>query len=237
MTSILNVPAANQLLVELPEVERNAFMAACDTVELSFGEVLLQPTETFTHVYFPIDSFISLIVVIDTSKRLEVAMAGREGMLGSSLALGIDEAPLLALVQGAGSALRMTAESFQQLLPGSPVLHQRLKRYIYVVMKQLATSAACNHFHRIEERLARWLLITQDRAGTDQLNLTHEFLAMMLGVRRAGITLAAIALQARGLIRYQRGTITVLDRLGLIEASCDCYSDDCALYAKMLPGI
>ena len=159
-------------------------------------------------------------------------MAGREGMLGSSLVLGIDEAPLLALVQGAGSALRIDAGAFQQLLLSTPVLHQRLKRYIYVVMKQLATSAACNHFHRIEERLARWLLMTQDRAGTDQLNLTHEFLA---GVRRAGITLAAIAMQTRGLIRYQRGTITVLDRLGLIEASCECYSDDCALYAKMLP--
>ncbi|MEL7894110.1 Crp/Fnr family transcriptional regulator [Vreelandella neptunia] len=237
MTSILNVPAANQLLVELPEVERNAFMAACETVELSFGEVLLQPTETFTHVYFPIDSFISLIAVVGTDSRLEVAMAGREGMLGMPLVLNVEETQLIALVQGAGSALRMTAESFQRLLPDSPVLHQRLKRYIYVVMTQLATSAACNHFHRIEERLARWLLMTQDRAGTDQLNLTHEFLAMMLGVRRAGITLAAIALQARGLIRYQRGTITVLDRPGLIEASCECYRDDCALYAKMLPVI
>ena len=237
MTSILNVPAANQLLVELPEVERNAFMAACETVELSFGEVLLQPTETFTHVYFPIDSFISLIAVVGTDSRLEVAMAGREGMLGMPLVLNVEETQLIALVQGAGSALRMTAESFQRLLPDSPVLHQRLKRYIYVVMTQLATSAACNHFHRIEERLARWLLMTQDRAGTDQLNLTHEFLAMMLGVRRAGITLAAIALQAHGLIRYQRGTITVLDRPGLIEASCECYRDDCALYAKMLPVI
>ncbi|MBS3670074.1 MULTISPECIES: Crp/Fnr family transcriptional regulator [Halomonadaceae] len=237
MTSILNVPAANQLLVELPEVERNAFMAACETVELSFGEVLLQPTETFTHVYFPIDSFISLIAVVGTDSRLEVAMAGREGMLGMPLVLSVEETQLIALVQGAGSALRMTAESFQRLLPDSPVLHQRLKRYIYVVMTQLATSAACNHFHRIEERLARWLLMTQDRAGTDQLNLTHEFLAMMLGVRRAGITLAAIALQARGLICYQRGTITVLDRPGLIEASCDCYRDDCALYTKMLPMI
>lgn len=237
MTSILNVPAANQLLVELPEVERNAFMAACETVELSFGEVLLQPTETFTHVYFPIDSFISLIAVVGTDSRLEVAMAGREGMLGMPLVLSVEETQLIALVQGEGSALRMNAESFQRLLPDSPVLHQRLKRYIYVVMTQLATSAACNHFHRIEERLARWLLMTQDRAGTDQLNLTHEFLAMMLGVRRAGITLAAIALQARGLICYQRGTITVLDRPGLIEASCDCYRDDCALYTKMLPMI
>ncbi|EHJ92691.1 Crp/Fnr family transcriptional regulator [Vreelandella boliviensis] len=235
MTSFFHVLNANRLLTELPTVERDGFMAVCENVELSFGEVLFQPTETITHAYFPIDSFISLIVVLDSDNRLEVAMAGREGMLGSSLVLGIEETPLLALVQGAGSALRITAENFQQLLLCSPVLHQRLKRYIYVVMKQLATSAACNHFHRIEGRLARWLLMTQDRAGSDQLNLTHEFLAMMLGVRRAGITLAAIALQARGLIRYQRGTITVLDRLGLIEASCECYNEDCALYAKMLP--
>lgn len=235
MASILNVPAANQLLFKLPEVERQAFMAKCETVKLTFGEVLLQPVEFFTHVYFPIDSFISLISVIDTDNRLEVAMAGREGMLGMPLILNVKETQLIALVQGAGSALRMTAERFQRLLLVSPILHQRLKRYIYVAMSQLATSAACNHFHRIEERLARWLLMTQDRAGTDQLNLTHEFLAMMLGVRRAGITLAAIAMQARGLICYQRGTIMVLDRLGLIEASCECYSKDCALYAKMLP--
>ncbi|MCC5902402.1 MAG: Crp/Fnr family transcriptional regulator [Halomonas sp.] len=235
MTSILHAPAANQLLAGLPSIERTAFIAACETVELPFGEILFQPTDTVSHVYFPIDSFISLIAVIDTDNRLEVAMAGREGMLGSSLVLGIEEAPLLALVQGAGSALRMNAVNFQQLLFSSPVLHQRLKRYLYVTMKQLATSSACNHFHRIEERLARWLLMTQDRAGSDQLYLTHDFLAMMLGVRRAGITLAAIALQTRGLIRYQRGAITVLNRKGLIEASCECYSEDCALYAKVLP--
>lgn len=237
MTSFFHVLNANRLLTELPAVERDSFIAACETVELSFGEVLFQPTETITHVYFPIDSFISLIAVVGTDSRLEVAMAGREGMLGMPLVLSVEETQLIALVQGAGSALRMTAESFKRLLPDSPVLHQRLKRYIYVVMTQLATSAACNHFHRIEERLARWLLMTQDRAGTDQLNLTHEFLAMMLGVRRAGITLAAIALQARGLIRYQRGVITVLDRSGLIAASCECYSEDCALYAKMLPTL
>lgn len=237
MTSFFHVLNANRLLAELPAIERDNFIAACETVDLSFGEILFQPTETITHVYFPIDSFISLIAVVGTDSRLEVAMAGREGMLGIPLVLSVEEAQLVALVQGAGSALRMPAESFQRLLLDSPVLHQRLKRYIYVVMSQLATSAACNHFHRIEERLARWLLMTQDRAGTDQLNLTHEFLAMMLGVRRAGITLAAIALQARGLIRYQRGSITVLDRPGLIEASCECYSEDCALYAKMLPKL
>lgn len=188
MTSILHAPDANQLLAELPEVERNAFMADCETVELTFGDVLLQPTDTVAHVYFPIDSFISMIVVIDNDSRLEVAMAGREGMLGSSLILGVAEAPLLALVQGAGSAFRVSAANFQRRLLDSPVLHQRLKKYLYVVMRQLAQSTACIHFHQIEARLARWLLMTQDRAGSDQLQLTHEFLAMMLGVRRAGIT-------------------------------------------------
>jgi CRP-like cAMP-binding protein len=234
MTSLIHVPVANQLLAELPAGERDAFMIASETVELAFGEVLVEPGEPVTHVYFPLDSFISLIVILDDHNRLEVALAGREGMLGTSLVLGIEEAPLRALVQGAGSALRMSAASFQRLLLNSPALHQRLKRYLYVVMNQLARTAACTHFHQVEARLARWLLMTQDRAGTDRLRLTHEFLAMMLGVRRSGITLAAIALQTRGLIRYQRGEITVLDRPGLIRASCGCYTADCALYAKVL---
>ncbi|MFC7366880.1 Crp/Fnr family transcriptional regulator [Vreelandella zhaodongensis] len=233
MTSIFHAADANQLLADLPVAERDAFIATCETVQLTFGEVLYQPTQQVTHAYFPIDSFISQIAILVDS-RLEVAMAGREGMLGISLVLGVEEAPLLALVQGEGQALRINAANFQRLLLSSPVLHQRLKRYLYVVMNQLANSAACIHFHRIEERLARWLLMTHDRAKTNTLQLTHEFLAMMLGVRRAGITLAAIALQTRGLIRYHRGEIIIIDRQGLIEASCKCYADDCALYSKML---
>ncbi|UYV18322.1 Crp/Fnr family transcriptional regulator [Halomonas qaidamensis] len=234
MTSVFHATDANQLLAELPTAERDALMAICDTVQLSFGEVLFQPTDTITHVYFPIDSFISQIVILTMDSRLEVSMAGREGMLGISLVLGIAETPLLALIQGEGLALRINAASFQQLLLNAPVLHQRLKRYLYVVISQLANSAACIHFHRIEERLARWLLMTQDRAKSDSLQLTHEFLAMMLGVRRAGITLAAIALQTRGLIRYHRGEIIIIDRSGLIKAACKCYTDDCALYTRML---
>ncbi|WP_404471346.1 Crp/Fnr family transcriptional regulator [Vreelandella venusta] len=234
MTSVVHIPMMNQLLATLPERERSACLAACDTVELAFGEVLFQSGDTVSHVYFPIDSFISLIATIDADSQLEVAMVGREGMLGTSLVLGVDEVPLLALVQGAGTALRIDATRFQQLLAESPVLYQRLKSYLYVVMYQFAKSAACDHFHRIEPRLARWLLMTQDRAGSDQLQLTHDFLAMMLGVRRAGITIAAIALQSRGLIRYHRGEITVLDRPGLIEASCECYIEDCTLYNRVL---
>ncbi|QNI02786.1 Crp/Fnr family transcriptional regulator [Halomonas sp. SH5A2] len=234
MTSIFHVADANQLLAGLPSFEQDAFIVTCETVELAFGEVLLEPTEAVNHVYFPIDSFISLIASLDSNDQLEVAMAGREGMFGTSLVLGVDESPLLALVQGAGTAFRLNAINFQALLLKCPVLHQRLKHYIYIVMRQLSQTAACNHFHRIEERLARWLLMTQDRAGGDQLHLTHEFLAMMLGVRRSGVTLAAISLQNRGLIHYQRGEINILDRPGLIEAACGCYKQDCALYNRIL---
>ncbi len=237
MTSFLNVPNVNDLLAELPDVELNALLADCETVELTFGQELFQPGDMVTHVYFPIDSFISLLAVIDGGTRLEVTMAGREGMLGTSLVLGINEAPLLALVQGSGVALRISSARFEWLLEKCPVLHQRLNKYLYVVMTQLAKSAACNHFHPIEARLARWLLMTEDRANSDQLQLTHEFLAIMLGVRRAGVSMAASALQARGLIRYRRGAVVVLDRPGLIKAACECYTEDCALYARVMGSL
>ncbi|MBD3894743.1 Crp/Fnr family transcriptional regulator [Halomonas sp. ML-15] len=234
MTPRHAIPAANQLLFGLPPTEHAAFMAACEPATLVFGEVLVEPGAVIEHVYFPVDSFISLIVSLDDGDRLEVAMAGREGMMGVSLLLGVRESPLCALVQGAGAALRMDAARFQHLLLSCPALHKRLLRYLYVVMNQLAQTAACTHFHQVEARLARWLLMTHDRASSNNLQLTHEFLAVMLGVRRAGITQAAMALQARGLISYQRGNITVLDRAGLIEASCGCYHADRLLYARVL---
>jgi CRP-like cAMP-binding protein len=227
-------PMTNQLLVGLPDDEQSGFMGACDPVELVFGEMLVEPGASIRHVYFPLEGFISFIVGLDDGSRLEVAMAGREGMFGISLILGVEASPLYALVQGAGTALRMAAVDFQHLLLGSPVLHRRLKRYLYVIMDQMAQSAACTHFHQVESRLARWLLMTQDRADSDSLRLTHEFLATMLGVRRAGITLAALALQSRGLIRYHRGDITVLDREGLIDASCGCYAADRRRYHRVM---
>ncbi|GHC23089.1 Crp/Fnr family transcriptional regulator [Aidingimonas halophila] len=227
-------PAANRLLQELPAVEHAAFMAACEPVNLVFGKVLVEPGALIEQVYFPLDGFISLIVSLDDGDRLEVAMAGREGMMGVSLLLGVEESPLCALVQGAGMALRMDAARFRSLLSSCPVLQQRLQRYLYVVIGQLARTAACTHFHQVEARLARWLLMTQDRADSDKLYLTHEFLAAMLGVRRAGITQAATALQERALISYRRGNITVLDRPGLIDVSCGCYRADCSLYSRIL---
>ncbi|MCL7939737.1 Crp/Fnr family transcriptional regulator [Halomonas sp. ATCH28] len=234
MQSSTPSPITNDLIDSLPPQDRVFFLADCETIDLAFGEVITEPGGRILHVFFPLDGFISLIASLGDSERLEVAMVGSEGMYGMPLTLGLDESPMRALVQGAGPALRMPAAVFGRHLEQCPALQALLKRYLYVLMHQLSRVAACTHFHQVEARLARWLLMTQDRAHSDQLHLTHEFLATMLGVRRAGITLAAMALQARGLIRYYRGDITVLDRASLIEASCGCYAADRSLYRRVI---
>ncbi|MDI5891538.1 Crp/Fnr family transcriptional regulator [Halomonas rhizosphaerae] len=227
-------PITNHLIDSLPRQDRASLLADCEVIDLEFGEVITEPGGRILHVHFPLNSFISLIANLSDGEQLEVAMVGSEGMYGMPLILGLDKSPLRALVQGAGPALRLPTIVFGRHLEQSPALQVLLKRYLYVLMHQLSRVAACSHFHQVEARLARWLLMTQDRAHSDQLHLTHEFLAMMLGVRRAGITLAAMALQARRLISYHRGDITVLDRAGLIEASCGCYAADRSLYRRVI---
>jgi len=224
--------AENHLIDQLPRAPRKRLLALCEPVQLVLSDVLCEPRSLPPHVYFPTEGFISLVAMIDGSPGVEVGMVGREGMLGAHLALGVTRAPLHAVVQGPGAAWRIGVAAFRAELAVSPALLRSLNRYLYVLMSQLATSAACLRFHLIGPRLARWLLMTQDRAHGDGFHMTHEFLSYMLGVRRVGITLAAGALQKRGLIAYHRGDFTVLDRSGLEAAACGCYAADRRAYAE-----
>lgn len=232
----VHMPVVNNLIDGLPHKERSRILQHCTLVNLKFGEILCEQDESFNQVYFPITGFISLVTILRGHPPLEMGMVGNEGMLGATLALRVDTAPMRALVQGEGTALRMAAPQLRRELNSSPCLQRMLQLYLYVLMMQVSQSAACVHFHEIEPRLARWLLMTHDRAHADHFHLTHEFLAGMLGVRRSGITIAAGALQAKKLICYSRGEISILDREGLEAASCECYGAGMNAYATSLTG-
>jgi CRP-like cAMP-binding protein len=234
LPSTLNACAGNRLLEGLPRNDQRRFRGRCESVELAFAELVYSPGRPIVHVYFPTRSSISLILPATASVSIEVGMVGNEGMFGTQLALGVADSPLRAVVQGPGAALRMRAADFCGELGRSPALSERVGRYISVQMSQLARRATCIRFHVVEARLARWLLMTGDRAHSEHFHTTHESLASMLGVRRVGVTNAATALQKRGLIRYTRGNITVLDRRSLRSASCGCYGADLESYKRML---
>ena len=234
MSSPQSKPMVNRLLELLPGGDRRRMLTGCEAVELGFADVVYTLGDRLSHVYFPTGCFISLIMPIDASAALEVGMVGAEGMFGLPLALGVDVSPVRAVVQGAGSALRMDAAIFRRELARSEALQRQIDRYVFVQLSQLAQTAACTRFHVVEARLARWLLMTQDRAGSGKFHVTQEFLAYMLGVRRVGVTKAASSLQARRLIRYSRGNITVLDRRGLKAAACGCYRADLESYDRIL---
>lgn len=228
-------PPANQLLARLPRKEFARLLARCEQAELRIGEVLCQPGSPLRHAYFPTTGFVSLLASIEGSPALEVGMVGQEGMLGVHLALGVAATPVRAVVQGPGWAWRIGASALRAELRGSAALRRGLDRYACVVMSQLVRSSACLHFHPIGPRLARWLLMSHDRAHADSFPFTHDFLAHMLGVRRAGITGAAGMLRHKGLIAYSRGRLTVLDRGGLEAAACSCYAANERSYAELLP--
>ena len=213
----------NSLLAALPRRECLQLLAACEPVTLTFGEILYEPGETIRHVLFPGSALVSLLTLADGHLALEVGLIGRDGVVGIPLMLGQSVSAVRALVQGTGSAMRMASARFLKEARRSSSLRRELYRYTHSLMAQISQTAACNRFHVVEERLARWLLMTHDRVKSDRFHLTHEFLGHMLGVRRVGVTKAAQALQQRQLISYTRGDITVLDRAGLEAAACACY--------------
>lgn len=213
----------NNLLAALSRNDYQPLFAHLEPVELSFGEVIYLPGEPIRHVYFPTDSLVSLITVVEGHQDLEVGMVGHEGMLGVPLALGVNYSPVRAKVQGAGMALRTTAAHFHNEFKRSALLQQEVYRYAFDLMSQLTQTAACNRFHRVEARLASRLLMTRDRVRSNQFHLTQDLLGNMLGVRRVGVTKAAGDLRQRKLISYRRGEIVILDGEGLESAACQCY--------------
>ena len=215
--------AANLVLAALPREEYQRLLTSLEPVELSYGQVLYEPAGPIRHVYFPVDCLISLLTAVDKSRTLEVGMVGNEGMVGIPMVLGIGVSAVRALVQGSGTALRMTAARFRAEFKRNLPLQRALFRYTHLLMAQISQTAACNRFHEADARLARWLLMTSDRLHADEFRLTHEFLAHMLGVRRVGVTKAASVLERKKLIEYSRGDIRILDRKRLEAAACTCY--------------
>ena len=224
----------NLLIEALPRRDRDRLLENCENLELTLSDVLCEPDERIRHVFFPTSSFISQIAPVDARASLEVGLVGDEGMLGTSLLLGVNIAPQRALVQGQGTAWRIKAAPFCRELERSQPLRRIASRYLYVTLRQVAQAAGCTHFHVIGARLARWLLMTSDRAHADHFYITHEFMSLMLGVRREGVTAAAGLLQKARLIEYVRGNVTILDRRGLKAAACTCYAEANKTYTRML---
>ena len=213
----------NSLLAVLPRKIYQRMEPQLEPVTLKFGDVLYRPGEAIQHVYFPTDCVVSLLTLVGGHLALEVGMVGREGMLGIPLALGVGDSPVRALVQGSGTALRMKSVHFVRELRRNTPLQRALSRYTHERMVQITQTAACNRFHHVEARLARWLLMTRDRVRSNQFRITQEMLGGMLGVLRVAVTNAAGKLQERKLISYSRGRIKVLDSRALEAVACLCY--------------
>ena len=225
---------SNRLLNLLTDNCRKSFVSHCELISLDLGDVLGNPEDTIAYVYFPVEGIISWEKQIAGSPFLAAALIGNEGMVCISLLLGVDTTPCRAVVQKAGFALRIPAATFSRQIEQKPALDFVLKRYAYVSYSQMLQTATCNLFHLLENRLARLLLMLQDRAQSDELHLTQDQLAKMLGVRRVGVTKAAGSLQRQNLISYSRGNVIIHDAKGLKSASCICYEADVTTYNKIL---
>lgn len=234
MVELPHSGSKNELLSRLSPRQYQWFWDNSTQVELKFGEVLTPADSPIKHVYFPRKAFISMLVAVPDAPAIEMGLIGNEGMLGASLALGNKRAPMQAVVQGAGSALRMDTDVFCLRVQTNAALRNLIHAYLYVLFIQLAQAGACNCFHDVHQRLARWLLMTHDRAHSDHFHLTHQFLATMLGVRRSAVTIAAGHLQHQGMITYSRGQIQVVSRSKLLDSSCACYGQAIDSYQQNL---
>jgi CRP-like cAMP-binding protein len=216
-------PVANRLLAALPGREYKRLLPELEQVTMPFAEVIYEPGERISHVYFPNDSIVSLLAEVADRSTLEVGIVGNEGVAGISVFMGVDASRHRAIVQGFGTAMRLRASVLRKESDRVGPLRRLLHLYAHSLLTQVSQSAACNRFHMVDARLARWLLMTGDRLGTNEFRLTQDFISNMLGVRREGVNKAAGALQKTGLINYSRGRIKILNRAGLEEVSCECY--------------
>lgn len=224
----------NRLLDALPRGERARLLSAGRHVDLRPGQVLYEAGERMRHAWFPSEGFVGLSTRPPHPAQMEVDLVGNEGMLGIALVLGVAESSQRALVLGAGAALRINASALRREVRRDRSLRRLLNRYVYVLMMQFVQNATCIASHKIEQRLARLLLMSQDRASSEAWDITQASLAQMLGVRRVGVTEAAGALQRLGYIRYSRGRLAVTDRPGLEHAACGCYRANCASHRRWL---
>jgi CRP-like cAMP-binding protein len=234
-TKTLRAPPTNRLLAALPKDEYQRLLLKLEPFTLVFREVIYESGDLIRNVYFPTGGIISLLAAVEDRATLEVGIVGREGMVGLPVFMGVKTSANRAVVQGAGAAMRMKASAFRNECENGGSLSRLLRRYSHSRLTQIAQGAACNRFHPIDARLARWLLMTRDRMGTDEFRLTQEFLSNMLGVRREGVNKAAGALQKQHLIRYSRGTLTILNRPGLEAVACQCYGIIKKEYDDSLP--
>jgi CRP-like cAMP-binding protein len=213
----------NQILAALPAAELERLLPIMEEVELRLGDIIARPDEPIEYVYFPRRGTLSVLAMMEDGSEVEIGVVGNEGMFGISIVLGTDSTPLQAIAQIPDGATRIRADLLKAELDRGGQLYKSLLRYMQAFFIQTAQTAACNRLHKLDERLARWLLMCHDRCRSDNLALTHEFLSVMLGVRRAGISEAASKLQAAGLISYFRGHVQIVDRQGLEAVSCECY--------------
>jgi CRP-like cAMP-binding protein len=227
----------NRLIAALPEAEWQRWLPKLELVEMPLGEVLYESGGTLSHVYFPTTAIVSLLYVMENGASAEIAVVGNEGLVGVSLFMGGESTPSRAVVQSAGQGIRLEARSMKdEFNRAGPALHLLL-RYTQALITQMAQTAVCNRHHSVDQQLCRWLLLSLDRLEGDELVMTQELIANMLGVRREGVTEAALKLQQAGLIRYARGHITVLDRAGLEKRTCECYTVVKKEYDRLLPPV